>query len=60
MSIEVPKLAYSVKEAVHASSLKKSTIYNYINAGKLETRRIGGRVVIPAASLLKLLQGEAA
>ena len=60
MSLEVPKLAYSVKEAVHATSLKKSTIYNYINAGKLETRRIGGRTIIPAASLHKLLQGEAA
>lgn len=60
MSLEVPKLAYSVKEAVHATSLKKSTIYNYINAGKLETRRVGGRTIIPAASLHKLLQGEAA
>ncbi|MBB3862222.1 putative DNA-binding transcriptional regulator AlpA [Novosphingobium hassiacum] len=60
MTIEVPKLAYSVKEAVHASSLKKSTIYNYIAAGKLETRRVGGRTIIPAASLMKLLQGEAA
>jgi excisionase family DNA binding protein len=60
MTLEVPKLAYSVKEAVHATSLKKSTIYNYINAGKLETRRVGGRTIIPAASLIKLLQGEAA
>lgn len=60
MTLEVPKLAYSVKEAVHATSLKKSTIYNYINAGKLETRRVGGRTIIPAASLHKLLQGEAA
>lgn len=60
MTLEVPKLAYSVKEAVHATSLKKSTIYNYINTGKLETRRVGGRTIIPAASLHKLLQGEAA
>jgi excisionase family DNA binding protein len=60
MQTEVPKLAYSVKEACHASSLKKSTIYNYIAAGKLKTRRVGGRTIIPAESLRALLEGEAA
>ena len=60
MRTETPKLAYSIKEAAHASSLGKSTIYNYIQAGKLEARRVGGRTIIPAASLLQLLQGEAA
>jgi len=59
MALEVPKLAYSVKEAVHATSLQKSTIYNLINAGKLESRRVGGRTVIMADSLRRLL-GEAA
>ncbi len=60
MRTETQKLAYSIKEAAQASSLGKSTIYNHIAAGKLETRRVGGRTIIPAASLLKLLQGEAA
>lgn len=57
---EIPKLAYSIREAAHASSLSKSTLYNYLAAGKLTGRRIGGRLVIPAESLTALLQGEAA
>ena len=54
------KLAYSIKEAAQASSLSRSSIYNHIQAGKLEARRVGGRTIIPAASLMALLQGEAA
>jgi excisionase family DNA binding protein len=60
VQLECPKLAYSVKEAVHATSLKKSTIYNYIAAGKLKSRRVGGRTIIPAESLRALIEGEAA
>lgn len=56
----VPKLAYSVKEAAHASSLSKSQIYNYISSGKLASRRLGGRTIIPAESLISLISGEAA
>lgn len=55
----VPKLAYSVREAVQATSLGRSTIYNYIAAGRLAKRQIGGRIVIPAESLHALINGEA-
>lgn len=58
MRSNTPKLAYSIKEAAHASSLGKSTIYNYIQAGKLEARKVGGRTIIPAESLRALLEGE--
>lgn len=54
------KLAYSVKQAVEVSSLSRSSIYNHISAGRLESRRVSGRTIIPAASLEKLLSGEAA
>ena len=51
------KLAYSVYEACEATSLKRSTIYAYISAGRLRVVRIGGRTIIPADSLRTLLEG---
>lgn len=53
------KLAYSIKEACQASSLGKTTLYKHIAAGRLVARRIGGRTLIPAASLYALIAGEA-
>lgn len=52
------KLAYSIKEAVAASSLSRSTIYSHIAAGRLSAVRVGGRTVIPAESLRALIAGE--
>jgi excisionase family DNA binding protein len=54
------KLAYSIKEAASASSLSRSSVYNHIAAGRLKAVRVGGRTVIPAASLQALLTGEEA
>ena len=53
------KLAYSIAEAVEASSLGRTTIYSHIAAGRLRAVRIGGRTIIPAASLRALIEGEA-
>lgn len=55
---EPPKIAYSIREACHVSSLGRTTIYNHIAAGRLRANRVGGRVVIPAESLLALIAGE--
>lgn len=55
-----PKLAYSVREAAAATSISKTTLYTLIGRGKLTTRRVGGRTIIPAESLERLIQGEAA
>lgn len=52
------KLAYSIREAVAASSLGRSTLYTHIAAGRLEARRIGGRTIIPAESLNALIAGK--
>jgi excisionase family DNA binding protein len=54
-----PKLAYSIREAMHASSLGKTKMYELINQGKLQAIRIGGRTVIPADSLQALVSGAA-
>lgn len=53
-----PKLAYSIREAMHASSLGKTKMYELINQGKLQAVRIGGRTVIPAESLQALINGD--
>ena len=50
------KLAYSIKEAASALSLGRSRIYELLNEGKLESRKIGKRTVIPTASLHRLLE----
>jgi excisionase family DNA binding protein len=51
-----PKLAYSIAEAASAISLGRSRIYELLKEGKLESRKIGKRTVIPAASLHRLLE----
>lgn len=56
---DTPKLAYSVREAVAATSLGRTTIFSHIAAGRLKAHRIGGRTVIPADSLRALIAGEA-
>ncbi|WP_416907211.1 MAG: helix-turn-helix domain-containing protein [Polymorphobacter sp.] len=56
----LPKLAYSIREACAASSLGRTTIYGHIAAGRLKGIRVGGRTIIPADSLHALLSGDAA
>ncbi|MEQ1541859.1 MAG: helix-turn-helix domain-containing protein [Novosphingobium sp.] len=63
MQSEIPataKLAFSIREACEASSLGRTTIYAHIASGRLEAKRIGGRTIIPAASLCRLIAGEEA
>lgn len=55
---EPPKIAYSIREACHASSLGRSTIYGHISAGRLRVIRIGGRTIIPASALHAFIAGE--
>lgn len=53
-------LAYSIADAVRVTSIGRTRIYGLIAEGSLEARRIGGRTIIPAASLRRLIDGEAA
>ena len=50
------KLAYSIVEAAQAISIGRSKLYEMIADGTIQTIRIGKRVVIPAASLHRLLE----
>ncbi|RYD89418.1 MAG: DNA-binding protein [Sphingobacteriales bacterium] len=51
-------LYYSVREACRVTSLGKTHLYELIKNG-LETRKIGKRTLIPAASLRALIEGTA-
>jgi len=53
-------LAYSPRDAARVTGLGLTTVYRLINEGKLERRKIGTRSLIPAASLRRLIEGEAA
>ena len=53
-------LAYSIADACKVSSIGKTRLYGLIAEGKLEIRKIGKRTLIPAASLRRLIEGEAA
>lgn len=55
-----PKLAYSVREAVEATSLSRANLYSHIAAGRLRVTRVGGRTLIPADVLKAFIAGEAA
>lgn len=50
-----PKLAYSIKEAIAASSIRRTKLYSLIKEGDLDAVRIGGRTLIPADSLRALI-----
>ncbi len=57
-AIQHEPLAYSVKEAIRVSSIKKTRLYSLIKEGRLEARKVGKRTLIPAASLRALIAGE--
>jgi excisionase family DNA binding protein len=51
-------LGYSIDKAVAASGLSRATIYRLIGEGQLKATKIGSRTVIPASSLLALIEGN--
>lgn len=53
-------LAYSPKDAARVTGLGLTTIYRLVNDGRLERRKVGTRSLITAASLRRLVEGEAA
>jgi excisionase family DNA binding protein len=53
-----PKLAYSIREACEATSLSRTTVYAHIASGRLRAVRVGGRTIIPAENLFRLISGE--
>ena len=56
--LESPKLAYTIAEACHSVGIGRSKLYQLIGQGRLQTRKIGSRTLIPAESLRALLACE--
>jgi excisionase family DNA binding protein len=52
------KLGYSVRDAAKAMSVSQRTVWRWIDAGKVETTKVGKRVIIHAASLQGLLKND--
>lgn len=52
---ETPKLAFTIAEACHAVGIGRSKLYELIGRGRIETRKIGSRTIIPAESLRDLV-----
>ena len=51
-----PQLALGLKEAADAVGLSQWTLRQYIRQGKLQTIRLGRRVLIEPAELQKLIE----
>jgi len=56
---DIARLAYTIKEAAHASTLSQARLYELMAEGKLRYQLIGKRRLIPASALRELV-GEAA
>ena len=50
------KLAFSVHEAAATLGLSASSIWKWISLGQVRAVRIGGRTVIPADEIQRILQ----
>mgnify|MGYP001765149278 CR=1 FL=1 len=51
--------AYSVDEFCHRVSISRASFYRLAKAGKIRLVRIGGRTVVPAAEIARLLGAKA-
>lgn len=52
------KLLVSILDAADALSVGRTSIYELMRSGQLETRKMGRRRLITAESLRRLVEGE--
>lgn len=50
-----PKLSYNVPEALAALGIGRTSLYKLAGEGKLDLRKVGGRTLVTAASLQRLI-----
>ncbi|WP_294121009.1 helix-turn-helix domain-containing protein [Sphingomonas sp.] len=50
-----PKIAYTVPEAMSAIGIGRTFLYRLAKQGRLDLRRVGGRTLVTAASLQRLI-----
>ena len=52
------RISYGIGDAVKATGLGRTTIYRLIKEGELKSVMIGGRRLIPAMELRKLMETD--
>lgn len=57
-TVTLPKLSYGFEEAAEVTGLGSAFLRNQARAGKLKTRKIGGRRLILTDDLMNYLKGE--
>lgn len=50
------KIAYTVPEALAAIGIGRTNLYKLAGEGKLDLRKVGGRTLVTAASLNRLVE----
>ena len=55
-----PRMAYSVQETAEQLGICPASVYRALKRGELEAVTLGGRRLIPARSIDKLLSAKAA
>lgn len=53
--LPTPKLVFGIDETAYALNLGRTKVYSLINEGDLRTIKIGGRRLVSADSIYKLL-----
>ena len=48
----------SVLDAAKAIGVSRATIYNWMNAGRIETSRVGGRRLVKIESIKRLAEAQ--
>lgn len=51
----IEKVSYNIQEAVAASGISRTTLYELMGAGELNYSQVRGRRIIPRAALDELL-----
>ncbi len=51
------RLAFSVEEALAATTLGRTAFYQLVNDGRIRTVKAGGRRLVPRSALVEFLNG---
>jgi excisionase family DNA binding protein len=52
------KLGYSVKNACETLEISRGTLHKLVKAGDVKVARVGRKIIVPHAEIIKLLGGE--
>ena len=56
----VEKVGYSVEETVQATGLGRSTVYELLGSGELESIKVGRRRIVPADAIAQFMNAKRA